>query len=246
MIEYPESGGQPVGESEVHSRAFFDTAWCLGMRFAEDPDIYVWGNLLLYYTEGDPSARVCPDLFLVGGVPKHQRQSYKLWEEGQAPLLVIEFTSERTRQEDLGFKKDLYERLGVKEYFLFDPLGEHLEPRLQGFKLVRRRFKSIDPDAEGSLTSKITGLTLKPEGTSLRLRDAETGDPLLWPWEIVELAKTTLAGLEDLQERSEAALATLDDLEEKAQDVEARAKAAEERLMALDQELSVLRKEPVN
>lgn len=244
--EYPESAGQPVGETEFHSRAFFETAWCLGMRFSSDPDVYCWGNMLLYYAEGDPGARVCPDLFLVQGVPKHPRRTYKLWEEGKAPSLVIEFTSERTRQEDLGSKKDLYERLGVEEYFLFDPLGEHLEPRLQGYQLLKGRYQSLVPGADGSLPSRTTGLILTPEKASLRLKDAETGDPLLWTWEVVELAESTLAGLEDLQEKSEAALATLDDLEEKSKDVEARAKAAEERLLVLDQELSTLRKEPVN
>jgi Uma2 family endonuclease len=246
-IEYPDSGGPPAGESEAHSRAFFDTAWCLGMRFAEDPEVYVWGNLLLYYEEGNPDARVCPDLFLVTGVSKSPpRRSYKLWEEKKAPLLVIEFTSERTREEDLGFKKDLYERLGVKEYFLFDPLGEHLEPRLQGYKRVKGRFKNLVPDANGSLKSRITGLILHPDGEGLRLRDGESGDPLLWPREVLEVAKMTLDGLEDLQEKSHAALASLDDLEQRAKDIEVRAKAAEERLLALDQELSTLRKEPVN
>ena len=245
-IEYPDSAGQPAGETEFHSRAFFETAWCLDMRFGRDSEVYVWGSMLLYYAEGDPSARVCPDLFFVRGVPKHPRRSYKLWEEGKAPSLVIEFTSERTRQEDLGFKKDLYERLGVEEYFLYDPLGEYLEPRLQGYRLAEGRYEGLAPGADGSLLSQVTGLSFTPEGKMLRLKEADTGDPLLWTWELLDLAENTLAGLEELEEKSEAALSQLDAMEEKAKDIETRAKAAEDRLMALDQELAALRKEPVN
>jgi Uma2 family endonuclease len=245
-IEYPESDGRSVGEPQIHGENFFETAVALRRHFEDDPDIYIWGRMCLYYAEGNPDARVCPDLFLVQGVPNHQRRIYKLWEEGTAPAFIIELTSGSTRQEDLGFKKDLYEKLGVEEYFLFDPLGEHLKPRLQGYQLLKGRYQSIVPDADGSLPSRTTGLSLMPEGERLRLRDTETGNPLLWTWEIVELAHATLIGLEDLQEKSESALAKLDVLEEQAKSVEARAQAAEDRLKALDQEFAILRNEPVN
>ncbi|HEY9422822.1 MAG TPA: Uma2 family endonuclease, partial [Thermoanaerobaculia bacterium] len=235
-----------VGETEFHSRAFFETAWCFDLHFVNAPDVYVWGNMLLYYAEGDPDARVCPDLFLVRGVPKHPRRTYKLWEEGEAPSLVIEFTSESTRQEDLGFKKDLYERLGIEEYFLFDPLGEYLKPRLQGYQLQEGRYRSLPPGPDGSLLSRTTGLSLAPDRERLRLREIATGHRLPWTWEVLDLTRATLARLEDLEARSESALAKLDALEEEAKDVEARAKAAEDRLRALDQEFSIFRNEPVN
>ena len=86
------------------------------------------GRLFLYYVEGNPRAVVCPDVFVAKGVSKEQRRIYKLWEEGQVPCLVIEVTSESTRNEDFSKKKDLYERLGVEEYILHDPLGEYLRP----------------------------------------------------------------------------------------------------------------------
>jgi Uma2 family endonuclease len=245
-IEYPEFSGQGVGEPQIHGENFFESAVALKRHFSEDPDFYIWGHLCLYYAEGDPEARVCPDLFLIEGVPNHQRRTYKLWEEGKAPSFIVEFTSASTLAEDLGAKKDLYERLGVEEYFLFAPLNDSLKPRLQGFQLVKGRYQSIDPETDGALESRTAGLTLSVEGELLRFHDTETGDPLLWTWEVVELAKATLAGLEDLQEKSESALAKLDVLEEQSKDVEARARAAEERLKALDQEFAILRNEPVN
>lgn len=246
LPEYPEFNGQEMGEPQIHGENFFETAVVLKRHFSQDPDVYVWGRLCLYYTEGDPEARVCPDLFVIEGVPNHPRRTYKLWEEGEAPSLILELTSESRREQDLGCKKDLYERLGVEEYFLFDSLGKALEPRLQGFQLLDGRYESIAPDEDGALQSQILGLKLAAEGERLRLKDIDTGDPLLWTWEIVELAHATLAGLEDLQEKSEDALAKLDVLEEQSKDVEARARATEERLKALDQEFSILRNEPVN
>ena len=245
-IEYPATSGQPGGETEIHSKAFFETAWSLDLHFVNTPDVYVWGNMLLYYAEGEPGARVCPDLFLVRGVPRHPRRTYKLWEEGKTPSLIIEFTSESTREEDLGFKKDLYERLGVEEYFLFDPLGEYLQPRLQGYKLEEGRYRSLPPGPDGSLPSRTTGLSFAPERERLRLRETESGHRVPWSWEVLDLTRAALAGLESLEEKSESALAKLDALEEDAQRIEARAKAAEDRLKELDQEFAIFRNEPVN
>ena len=48
--------------------------------------------------------------------------------------MVFEITSRGTRLEDLGTKRALYAMLGVREYFLYDPLGEYLQPPLQGYR----------------------------------------------------------------------------------------------------------------
>ena len=65
------------------------------------------------------------------------------------------------------------------EYFLHDPLGEYLEPRLQGFRLVRGRYQPLKPAVDGALQSAVTGLTLRNEDGQLRLIDTATGEPLL-------------------------------------------------------------------
>src|SRR4029077_11601429 len=69
--------------------------------------------------------------------------------------------------------------LGVDEYFLFDPLGEYLSPRLQGFRLMEGRYRQIRPKPDGSLLSNTTGVVFRPYGPQLRLTDATTGAPLL-------------------------------------------------------------------
>lgn len=177
-IHYPESDGKPMGETDVHIKEIMYLIQGLRAHFEHVSDVYVAGDLLLYYKEGDPGACVVPDVMVVKGVPKGDRRTYKLWEEGHAPSAVIEVTSRSSRKTDLTTKKALYERWGVEEYFVHDPLGEYLRPRLQGFRLFDGRYQPMRPEADGSLLSRTTNLLLKPEEQSLRLIDASTGQPL--------------------------------------------------------------------
>ncbi len=199
-IHYPESDGQPMGETELHREEMTYLIQALQSRYREAPDVQVGGNLFLYYIPGDPRAVVSPDVYVTLGIPKGLRRVYKLWEEGKAPTLVIEVTSDSTRDEDLSRKKVCYEQLGVEEYVLFDPLGEYLEPRLQGYGLVQGRYQPIPREIDGALLSRTTGLKLKPEGHRLRLVERATGEPLLSDQEVrEELARLRreLAGRDD-------------------------------------------------
>ncbi len=45
--------------------------------FRNEPQVYVAGHMLLYYEEGNPTACVAPDVFVVQGVTKGERRTYK-------------------------------------------------------------------------------------------------------------------------------------------------------------------------
>lgn len=201
-IYYPESDGQPMGETDAHRQEITDLIEVLNDHFRNDPQVYVAGNLFLYYKQVDPRAVICPDVFLVRGVPKRLRRTYKLWEEGRVPSMVIEVTSRDTRGEDISdrSKRGRYERLGVEEYFLHDPYGEYLNPRLQGFRLIEGRYRPIEPAPDGSLISRTTGLIFRLEDIWLRLVDATTGEPLLKPQEAMEEARRERAARLALEE----------------------------------------------
>src|SRR5438094_770635 len=92
-VHYPESDGKPMAESDLHRKEMTRLIETLDDFFAAGADVYVSGNLLLYYEEGNPRASVAPDVFVVRGVPKRDRPIYKLWEEGAPPTVVIEVTS---------------------------------------------------------------------------------------------------------------------------------------------------------
>jgi Uma2 family endonuclease len=201
-VEYPYSDGQPMAESEIHLNEMLDLIAALKRRYQEQPDVYVAGNMFLYYRKGDPRSVVAPDVFLVRGVSKRKRKSYKLWEEGRAPSLAIEVTSDSTSDEDVGKKKTCYEMLGVEEYILHDPEGDYLKPRLQGFRLSRGRYEPIPRRMDGSLESRVTGLTLQIEGKNLRLIDTATGERLPWVDELGDRIRALEAELARLRATS--------------------------------------------
>jgi Uma2 family endonuclease len=178
-IYYPESDGQPMAETEIHLEEMMDLISALKRHFAAVPDVHAAGNQFLYYVEGNPRAVVAPDVYVVKGTShKRPRRTYKVWEEGRPPTFILELTSDSTRDEDLHKKKDCYERIGVEEYFLSDPLGDYLRPPLQGYRLQDGRYRRIAPEPDGSLMSQTLGLKLRREGERLRLIDAATGEPL--------------------------------------------------------------------
>jgi Uma2 family endonuclease len=181
----------------------------LKQHFAAQPRVYVSGNLLLFYEQGNRRRHVSPDVFVVRGVANHNRPNYLLWEEGRAPQVVIELTSSSTRNEDLRTKFRLYQdRLRVREYFLFDPLGDYLQPALQGHRLRQGAYRPIRPQG-GRLPSQVLGLHLEGSGRELRLYDPAAGSWLPTSQERVALAEAALEQSEAENERLRQELAEL-------------------------------------
>ncbi len=173
---YPEADGEPMAETDVHRDLMTDALLHpLKERFRQESDVYVSGNLFLYYEKGNPAAVVAPDVFVVFGVSNRRRRTYKLWEENKAPDVVFELTSRSTYREDLSDKRLVYEMLGVREYFLFDPLRDYLRPPLQGFRLNEFYYVSAMPEpwdeGEWQIHSQVLGLTVHTDGSTLRLYD---------------------------------------------------------------------------
>ena len=220
-IEYPTSDGQPMAETTLHRKVMSNLIGGLERRYAEAADVWVGGNLLLYYVEGRPEKSVAPDVLLAQGIDKRDRDIYLLWEE-TPPALIFEITSRSTRGEDTGPKKDVYEEIGVAELVLFDPRGEYLQPRLQGYRLERGRYRSIPANRDGSLDLRTVGVTARPEGKGLRLVDTASGEKLLWDEEI----EAALRKEEAARRREAAARRTA---EERASEEAAARGAAEER-----------------
>lgn len=244
-IFYPESDGEPMAETENHLEEMVYAWEALRDRFEAEPDVFVGADLFLYYRKGDPRAVVAPDCFVVKGVPKllpgnRRRRKYLLWEEGRGPCFVLETTSESTRLRDER-KKGTYEQLGVDEYFQFDPLGEYLNPKLQGHRLVGGRYRRIPPNPDGSLLSRATGVIFRAEGTQLRLTDAATGAPLL---RREEEKKARLLAEEARQQAEENAASEVEarrQAEEKAAAEADRRRNAEEEVRALKEQIKRLR-----
>jgi Uma2 family endonuclease len=193
LVDYPTSDGRPMAETDLHRQDMVDVIETLEDHFAADANVYVTGNLLLYYEEGNPRKHVAPDVFVVRGVSKEPpREYYLLWKEGRTPDLVMEITSKRTYREDQKKKWILYrDILKVPEYFQFDPREEYLKPSLQGHRLVADQYVPIAM-VDGRLPSVVLGLSLERDGTKLRLYDPTTGRRLRTPRERAEEAELAL------------------------------------------------------
>ena len=177
-VEYPSGDGKPMAENDWQLRAILSSVAALDLYFEDRPDIYVSGDLFIYYEEGNPKARVAPDVFVAFGVPKHRRMTYKLWEEGPVPSFVMEVASRGTWREDEGRKAQLYERLGVQEYWQYDPTGDYLGLHLKGRRLVDGAYEPqpVVESLDGTLIlrSETLGIEMRVNGEDMWFRDPAT------------------------------------------------------------------------
>ncbi len=204
-VDYPTSDGKPMGETDLHRQDMVNAIETLEDHYVGNPDVYVSGNLLLFYERGNRRKHLSPDVFVVFGVPKlPPRDYYLLWEEVKSPDVVIEITSKSTRREDQQKKRLIYrDLLKVPEYFQFDPTQDYLKPPLQGFRLVEGEYLPIDPIA-GRLPSEKLGLHLEQVGTQLRLFDPVAKRRLLTPRERAEQEAIARLQAEVERDRAEA------------------------------------------
>lgn len=195
-----------TGESDVHLTATLYLHQALRYVFRGAVQTYVGANMSLCYDESNPEAVCAPDVFVAKGVPQHDRCCYKLWEEKVPPSAIFEITSRHTRVEDLGTKRGLYELLGVREYFVFDPLGEHLSSQLQGYHLVPAgHYQPMALSPDKTLFSPTLGLTLKIDRVLLRVIDPITGVIIPTLEESVNQAQALLTLAQTQTKRAEVA-----------------------------------------
>jgi len=211
-LDYPSGDGQPMAETPLHRQNLTDTIAMLSMWYADEPQVYVSGNMFVYYVRGNRNKHVAPDVFVVRGVRKDKpRKSYRIWEEGKGPEAIIELTSQSTREEDEEDKFGLYrDRLKVQEYFLFDPYAEYLIPPLKGYRLVKRKYVPIEPVA-GRLPSEVLRLHLEGKGPVLRLYDPAANRWLLTPEEGLAQARLELTQERQARQQTQAELEKLRD-----------------------------------
>lgn len=172
-IIYPESDGEPMAETDVHRQTAAELIESLEDFFQNEPEVYISGNILLYYVKGNPRKRVAPDVLVTRGIKKGRRRVYKLWEEGRPPDVVIEISSRQTWGDDLQRKWQLYEQLGVTEYFIFDPEYDYLMEPLVGYRLKKGEYVPLEIK-HGRLRSKVLELDFVNTGETLRIFNPQT------------------------------------------------------------------------
>ncbi|AFY50948.1 hypothetical protein Nos7524_5224 [Nostoc sp. PCC 7524] len=124
-------------------------------------DGFVGGNMFVYYSLAQVRNKDFkgPDFFAVLGVPKGERRSWVVWEEGKAPDVVIELLSDSTASADNNEKKLIYQnQMRVSEYFWYDPFNPD---DLAGFALQEGLYVPITANTQNQLVSKSLRLALQ-------------------------------------------------------------------------------------
>ena len=229
-IIYPHTDGEPMAVNDYHRQTIIWTLQALEAHYAKNPDVYVSGDIFVYYREGDPRKSIAPDVLVSFGINKKPRFSYKTWEEGKAPDFVMEFSSKGTYEKDLGEKKDIYASLEIPDYFLFDAEGVYLPSPLMGFTLVDGAYTAISPDDDGSIRSSVLGLDFRMQGPEIRIFDPVANE---WVQTLAEQAAT----------RAENAEARAETAETRAEQETTRAENAEAEAAQLREEIARLKAE---
>ena len=196
-IIYPSSDGEPLAETYVHLYAILVTLEIL-KQYLQGQQATVLADQFLYYAQGFPRLRVAPDVMVIFNVTPGGRDNYKIWEEKQVPSVVFEITSEGTKEKDTGYKKTLYEQLGVKEYWLFDPKGEWIENKLKGYRLEKDVYEEITDSRSEPLQ-----LRLEVESELIAFYREDTGEKLLAPSELAQALKQSEEKAERLRKKLE-------------------------------------------
>ena len=148
-IFYPSSDGEPLAESDLQFTPLTETVHTLRHRYRGRSDVFVAGNLLLYYRMNDNEVRVAPDVMVVFGVEDYPRDSYIVWrEDGKVPDFVMEIASPSTYSRDVTDKRDVYASLGVAEYWRFDPTGNLFTTALEGDRLTDGAYQPITVETD--------------------------------------------------------------------------------------------------
>ena len=174
-VEYDDEGypgpDSNVPESTKHAVTSAYTFNSLRAVFRDRPEDLIAHDLMLLFEEGNRRATLAPDLMVVLGVGNEPRVSFKTWEEGKVPDLVIEVVSRSTWRKDVRVKPGLYAALGIAEFWLFDPL----RPRLGGFELSGGEYRRIAELPGGAFRSGVLALDLLVQAGELRCRDPRNG-----------------------------------------------------------------------
>jgi len=186
--------GDHVTQNSWHVGVVHGLFDILSWRYEPHPDVFVSCDLkMIWRIRGLPNPS--PDIGVIPGVrdKAHFRRSFDVRKEGTRPALVMEVVSDEPEHQsaDHDEKVRIYERAGIPEYLILDP--PYPSCRLTGHRLdATGRYQPIPPDSEGGLLSATTGIRFKvaPEGRSLHLFDAATGERLLSSSEVrAELAR---------------------------------------------------------
>jgi Uma2 family endonuclease len=174
-VYYPTEERKKMGETDYQHIQISILEQMLRVFLENRQDVYLASDLMFYYEEGNPRKRLAPDLMVCFGAENKLRRSYKLWEEKIVPQFVIEVASKETWEKDVTIKRRLYEKLGVKEYYVLDPEYKYLPQPMLAYRLEFGELVRISIQND-RIFSEILNLDLVNTGNDFRFFDAEKNE----------------------------------------------------------------------
>ena len=209
-VIYPDSDGQPMADNTKQFRWIVVIQQNLEWLFANNPKVFVAGDLLWYPVEGDNKTRVAPDVMVVVGRPAGDRGSYKQWEEeNQPPQVVFEILSPGNTRTEMNRKLLFYHQFGVDEYYLYDPDKNVLSGWLR-----REGFLDVIDPIENWVSPQLQ-IRFDSSGNDLQIFRPD-GRQFLSYVEIARLAESEQQRAEAEQQRAEAERQRAEAAEDKA------------------------------
>ena len=252
-LRLPCSEADPVPQNTRQTVAIVDCFDSLRLRWRGRPDVFVGSDQFVYWDEEyDPETKkgnppLAPDVYVVFGVANRHRKTYVVWEERKPPDFVLEVVSPSSRKRDDVEKPKLYAKLGVPEFFRYDPHGK-LTPALAGFRLRRGKCPTYRRVRRKRLPNGVMGVPSKMLGLTLCVRPAgpkPTAKALVWydpaAGKFLPTRSETEARAEAAEARADASDARADAAEARADTSDARADLAEARADAIAAELAALK-----
>ena len=230
-IIYPENNGEPMSNNTEQFRLIVEIKENLELVFANDPNVFVAGDLLWYPVEGNNKLCQAPDVMVVFGIPKGYRGSYQQWFENDIPPQVaFEILSPGNRSTPMIEKSKFYECYGVEEYYLYDP--EKL--KLTGWLGIEGQFEAIK-QMDGWVSPRL----------GVRFQLSETGLEMFGPTGEQFVSFVELAGLrQEAQTRADEERLRADEERLRAQQAEMMLEQERSRLQALELRLREMGVDP--
>jgi Uma2 family endonuclease len=202
-VSFPDSDGKPMAENTEQFQWIVLIKENLEILFADEPHVFVAGDLLWYPIQSRLISPVAPDAMVAFGRPKGRRGSYKQWEEENiAPQVVFEILSPCNHDEEMARKLEFYDTYGVEEYYQYDPDKDDLK----GWRREGSRLDVISK-MEGWVSPRL-GIRFEQASGTLRLYYSN-GQPFRSPVELSQQVEQERQRADEERQRADEAVQSL-------------------------------------
>ena len=237
-----------MGEINPHTRLIDRLAELLTWRFRLEGFLVLKDMDLMHPAIRNSGHYIVPDVMLIKiTLSPEDEQALERWDATrQPPSVVFEVSSKSTWRHDVEsqshYKPAIYGRIGVKEYFAYDPQHPQVwrprsPRRLRGWRYDENgQATELSLDDQGRMYSQELGCYLVEDGYFLQFVD-EDGQPLLTEREAAQLAQLEAqAQIQQAENKLEQAQAQAQQVESKLEVTEAQLQQMASQLQQVEQQ----------